>query len=90
MALVGRIGGSRMSRRWGGVVAEVCWLWVSGVMSGLKRCGVLDLATWVSGISGGGWLLGSIYQQSLEQGKAGRQASQHMRRTALRLGVSVS
>lgn len=41
----------------------------AGVLSGLSRAGVLDLATWTAGASGGAWLLGGVYTSSL--GKTG-------------------
>ncbi len=37
----------------------------AGVLSGLSRAGVLDLATWTAGASGGAWLLGGVYSYSL-------------------------
>jgi hypothetical protein len=37
----------------------------AGVLSGLSRAGVLDLATWTAGASGGAWLLGGVYSNSL-------------------------
>ena len=41
----------------------------AGVTSSLARAGVLDLATWMAGSSGGSWLLGGVYGASL--GKEG-------------------
>lgn len=37
----------------------------AGVTSSLARAGVLDLATWMAGSSGGSWLLGGVYGASL-------------------------
>lgn len=37
----------------------------AGVLSGLSRAGVVDLATWTAGASGGAWLLGGVYSSSL-------------------------
>ncbi|GAB5034461.1 lysophospholipase [Nannochloropsis oceanica] len=41
----------------------------AGVTSNLAQAGVLDLATWMAGSSGGSWLLGGLYGASL--GKEG-------------------
>lgn len=41
----------------------------AGVTSSLAQAGVLDLATWMAGSSGGSWLLGGVYGASL--GKEG-------------------
>lgn len=39
----------------------------AGVTSGLAQAGVLDLATWMAGSSGGSWLVGGVYGASLEE-----------------------
>ena len=38
-----------------------------GVLAGLAEAGVLDLATWISGASGGSWLLGGLYENSMQK-----------------------
>lgn len=34
---------------------------MAGVVSGLREAGVMDLAVWMAGLSGGSWLVGGMH-----------------------------
>lgn len=41
----------------------LCWCCLvgTGVLSGLSSAGVMDISTWIGGLSGGGWLISALH-----------------------------